>query len=101
MHIDRRLRRFLVAFATGVLVAVAAALFTHAIGHPGAFVTVDEIISLFGFVFGVAFFTGLNLGMFLAIKDVSPGEGNPVSPRAGWSCILFSLGILVTTAILA
>jgi hypothetical protein len=93
MSSRRRLRRFLIAFATGVLVAVAAALFTHAIGHPGAFVTVDEIISVFGLLFGVAFLTGLNLGT----PRVISGNSMPVRPGTGLCCLLFSLGVYLAT----
>jgi hypothetical protein len=94
-------RRFPISFAIGAGFAILIKIFVDAIGSPTAFATAGIIVALFGFVFGVAFFTGLNLGMFLAIKDVGPGEGNPVSPSAGLCCILFSLGILVATAILA
>lgn len=101
MHLSRRSRRSLTAFTSGVIVASIGKIIASATGADHAFATAASIVALFGFVFAWAFFTGVNLGMPLAIKDARPGEGHPVNSSSGWSCILFSLGVLLATAILA
>lgn len=99
MRTLRGIRRYLISFATGVGFAILAAVLVAAIGHPAALVPVDFAVAIFGLVFGVAFITGLNLGMPLAIKDVVPGEGTPVRPGTGVCCILFSLGVFIATPV--
>jgi hypothetical protein len=86
----RALRPFLIAFASGVAVAIIAAV---AIRDGTVLVLVSEWVSIFAIVFGIAFLTGISLGSPSAIT----GHGTPVRPGTGVRCLLFAAGVWLGT----
>ena len=85
--------RHLVSFALGLVLAVAVWAVAAAVGYPEYASLADAIVDLLGLVIAFALATGLNLGMWLAIKDVH-GDRVPADGAAALSVAAFSVALL-------
>jgi hypothetical protein len=92
--------RHLVSFALGLVVAIAVWAVAAAVGYPEYAGLADAIVALLGLVIAFALATGLNLGMWLAIKDVD-GDRVPADGAAALSVAAFSVALLLSGLVTA
>ena len=96
---------WLTPIATGVTLAVLVWVVCAALGYSSWASLVDAIIGGLGLVFAFSLATGLNLGIFAAIKSVDGDATSPVDSAAALRVASFSLTMLaagfVTSLIVA
>jgi hypothetical protein len=94
--------RLLVRFLLGLALAVVFLAVAAAAGHADYAALADAIAGGLGLVIAFALATGLNLGMWLAIKDVDgdrvAGDGTAALPVAVFSAALLLGGFLTALA---
>jgi hypothetical protein len=92
--------RYLVSFAVGLVLALAVWAVSAAVGYPEYAGLADAIVGLLGLVIAFALATGLNLGMWLAIKDVD-GDRVPADAGAALCVAAFSVALLLSGLVTA
>jgi hypothetical protein len=94
--------RLLVRFVLGLVVAAVFLAVAGAAGYPEYAALADGIAGGLGLVVAFALATGLNLGMWLAIKDVDgdrvSGDGSAAVSVAVVSAALLLCGFLTALA---